>query len=176
MANLVEKVWDKWAKEMQNKGIDMNGLLPNLIAVLAIMDELFRLFKDSLKHSTHEHLSTKIKANATKLTRLKAELAQTIANREAVTDKDKAKTRSVVSLTLMDLGHILFGDLTKDGYANQSSQVSEKALPRKMCFKPTESLAVNHIAKQFCKTRHLGMKLVKKKETNQTRRKQEMET
>ena len=46
MANLNDEGWDESAEEMQ-------GLLPNPTAVMAIMDELYQAFKDALKYSTH---------------------------------------------------------------------------------------------------------------------------
>lgn len=61
MTNLDDEGWDKRAEKMRNKGIILNGLLPNSTQVIAIMDELFRAFKNLLQQPTHGHYSRKIK-------------------------------------------------------------------------------------------------------------------
>ena len=126
MVNLEDEGWDEWAEEMREKGIIINGLLPNSTAVMAIMDELFRAFKDALKHSIHNHYAKKIKANAKQVQRRKAEIASKIARGEDASETELAKTSSVVGLNQIDLGPILFGELTEDGFANSSSPIATK--------------------------------------------------
>ena len=45
-------------------------------------------------------------------------------NGELVTEAERAKTRSVVGLNPMDLGPILFGKLTENGYADPKSPIA----------------------------------------------------
>merc|ERR1719343_1881756 len=110
---------------------------------MAIMDELFRAFKDALKHSIHNHYAKKIKANAKQVQRRKAEIASKIARGEDASETELAKTSSVVGLNQIDLGPILFGELTEDGFANPSSPIAtgftkEKVMAahRKLGFDP----------------------------------------
>ena len=174
MANLEDEGWDEWAEEMRHKGIIMNGLLPNSTAVMAIMDELFRAFKDKLRKSTHEQYSKKIKANAKQITRRKAEIARKIAGGQEVTDEEKAKTRSVVGLNPMDLGPILFGELTEDGYAAPDSPIAagftkEKVLEahRKLGFDPYNRAILSNKA--------LRHEIGQGEETDQTRSMRDLE-
>ena len=126
MANLDDEGWDEWAEEMWEKGIIINGLLPNSTTVMAIMDKLFRAFKGALKHSIHGHYAKKIKANAKQVQRRKAEIASKVARGEATSETELAKTRLVVGLNQMDLGPILFRELLEDEFANPSSPIATR--------------------------------------------------
>ena len=66
----------------------MNGLLPNATGVLAIIDEMFRAFKNALRLSTHQHFARKIKANVKTTVRRKNKIAEKIATRIAVTEAE----------------------------------------------------------------------------------------
>ena len=128
---------------MQEKGIIINGLLPNSTAVMTIMDELFRAFNGALKHLIHSHYAKKTKANAKQVQRRKAEIASNIARGEDASETKLAKTRSVVRLNQMDLSPISFGELTKDGFTNPSPPIAtgftkEKVMAahRKLGFDP----------------------------------------
>ena len=124
LANLADESWDEWALKMINRGVIINGLLPNSTTVLAIMDELFRAFKADLRSYTHDHYARKIKANSKAIVKRKLEIARKIAVGELVTEAERAKTRSVVGLNPMDLGPILFGKLTENGYADPKSPIA----------------------------------------------------
>ena len=47
------KEWDKWAKEMLEDGIILNGLLPNSTKVKAVMNDIFNAFKCVIRGNTH---------------------------------------------------------------------------------------------------------------------------
>ena len=123
MANLDNEGWGTWTEETRNKGAILNGLLPNSTPVLAIMDDLFRTFKDVLRKVTHDHYAKKIKTNTRQILRHNDEIACKIASGEVVTEKDKAKTRLVVGINTMNLGPILFREMTKDDHANPILQI-----------------------------------------------------
>ena len=95
-------------------------------AVSAVMDELFRAFKIAFTQATHKHFARKIKTQAQMIRRRKLEIAKRIANGEAVSaaDQDRAKVKSVVSLNAFDLGPILYGQLTDDGFAADDSPIA----------------------------------------------------
>ena len=142
-------------------------------AVMAIMDELFRAFKDALRKATHDHYAKKIKANTKQVTRRKAEIARKIASGEVVTDKEKAKTRSVVGLNPMDLGPILFGELTKDGHANPSSPIATGFTKEKVILAHIK-LGFDPYSEAILKNKALRHELGQGEETNQTRSMREM--
>ena len=110
---------------MRKSGIIINGLLPNSTTVLAIMDELYQAFKNLLRQSTHDHWSRKIKKNTMQISRQKVEIARKLAHGESVAEDERSKTKSVVTLNPMDLGPILFGELTKDGFAHPNSPIAQ---------------------------------------------------
>ena len=87
---------------MQEKGIIINGLLPNSTAVMAIMDELFRAFNGALKHLIHSHYAKKTKANAKQVQRRKAEIASKIARGEDASETELAKTHLAGGLNQID--------------------------------------------------------------------------
>ena len=126
LACLDDEGWDDWALEMREKGVILHGLLPNSTAVSAVMDELFRAFKIAFTQATHKHFARKIKTQAQMIRRRKLEIAKRIANGEAVSaaDQDQAKVKSVVSLNAFDLGPILYGQLTDDGFAADDSPIA----------------------------------------------------
>ena len=97
----------------------LNRLLPNATSVLAIIDELFCAFNNALRLSAHQHFARKLKANAKAIVRRKNKIAEKIAAGIADTKAEQAKVKatSIVGLNPGDLGLILFGKLSKDGYA-----------------------------------------------------------
>ena len=174
MANLDDEGWDKWAKECLQKGIILNGLLPNSTAVMAIMDELFRAFKDKLRQSTHEVYSKKIKANAKAILRRKAEIAHKIASGEVVTEAERAKTRTVVGLNPMDLGPILFGEVTKDGHAAPDSPIA-MGFTKEKVMAAHSKLGFDPYSKAILKNKALRHEIGQGEETDQTRAMRELE-
>ena len=126
LACLDDERWDEWALELREHGIILHGLLPNSTAVSAVMDELFRAFKIAFRKATLKHFARKIKTQAQMIRRRKLEIAKRIANGEAVSaaDQDKAKVKSIVSLNASDLGPILYGELTDDGFAADGSPIA----------------------------------------------------
>ena len=174
LANLEDEGWDKWSEEMRNKGVIINGLLPNSTAVLAIMDELFRAFKNSLRKSTHDHYAKKIKANGVNITRRKAEIARMIAAGEVVTPAERAKTRSVVGLNPMDLGPILFGNLTDEGYPNPNSPMATGFTKAKV-MEAHKKLGFDPYNEAILKHKAIRHEIGQGEETTQTRSIQELE-
>ena len=55
-----------------------------------------------------------------------------MARREEVSESERAKTRSVVGLNPMDLGPILFGELTEDGHADPKSPIATRFTKEKI--------------------------------------------
>ena len=88
------------------------------------MDELFCAFKADLRNATHNHYTKKIKVNSKAITKRKLEIARKAASGKVVTEAERAKTRSVVGLTPMDSGTILFGKLTENGHADPKSPIA----------------------------------------------------
>ena len=125
LASLDDPTWDEWASKMRESGIIINGLLPNSTTVLAIMDELHRAFENALRQSTHEHRSRKIEKNATQISGRKVEIARKSARGESAAEDERCKTKSVVALDPMDLGPILFGEPTKDGFSRPNSPIGQ---------------------------------------------------
>ena len=76
LANLDNESWDAWAALMINRGVIINGLLPNSTTVLAIMDDLYCAFNAILRKSTHGHYVKKIKANSKATTKRTLEIAR----------------------------------------------------------------------------------------------------
>ena len=75
LANLDDESWDERAASMINRGVIINGLLPNSTTVLAIMDDLYCAFKADLHKCTHDHYAEKIKANSKAITNRTLDIA-----------------------------------------------------------------------------------------------------
>jgi len=125
-------IWDEWAKKMMDKGVILNGLLPNSTSVAAVMDELFRKFKIATRAATQKVFAKKIKANAKAVTAKKLEIAQRLANDESVPASEYAKVNVVATLNPSDLGEILYGELDEDGYAAAESPIAESFTKEKI--------------------------------------------
>ena len=174
LANLDDEGWDEWAESMMNQGVIINGLLPNSTAVMAIMDELFRAFKNSLQASTHKHYAKKIKVNAVQISRRKAEIARKIAGGIEVTEAEKAKTRSVVGLNPMDLGPILYGELSGKGDPHPSSPIAT-AFTREKIMEAHRKLGFDPYNRAILKNKTLRHELGQGEETQQTKTMRELE-
>ena len=124
LANLGDEGWGEWTETIRKQGVITNGLLSNVTVAMAIIDKLLRAFKNSLQASTHKHYVKKIKKNAMQISRRNAEMARKIADVIEVTEAEKAKARSVVGLNSMDLGPILYGELTDKGDPDNSSSIA----------------------------------------------------
>ena len=117
--------WEEWAREMMVKGVILNGLLPNSTTVSTIMDKLYRAFKIACRVSTHLVYARKIKANAKAIPRRMLAIAQKLARGEVVTEQERGKVTSIVSLNPGDLGDILYGRLSDDGFAAINSPIAK---------------------------------------------------
>ena len=116
---------------MINRGVIINGLLPNLTTVLAIMDDLYCAFKAVLRKSTRDHYAKKIKANSKVITKRKLEIARKVASGKVVTEVERAKTRSVIGLNPMDLGPSFFCKLTRTDTRIQLYQLQRPSQKRR---------------------------------------------
>ena len=110
---------------MTNKFTATNGIIAQHQDLSVGRPLLMLSIKIWWSHTSYvKRVLIKINTNTKKIKRLKAELAHKIGNGEEISDQDKAKTRSVGGINLMDLGPILFGDLNEDSYANQDSPIA----------------------------------------------------
>ena len=89
------------------------------------MDELYRAFKIACRVSTHLVYARKIKANAKAIARRKLAIAQKLARGEVVSEQERGKVTSIVSLNPGDLGDILYGRLSDDGFAAINSPIAK---------------------------------------------------
>lgn len=200
-ANLDDEEWYEWAMKMLSKGVILNGLIPNATSISAIMNELFRAFKSGLRISTHQHYTKKIKANAKAITRLKFYIAEKFSSGAAVSEAErtKAKATYIFSLNPGNLGPILFGKLSSDGYAAPDAPIfkaftKDKILEahQKVCrvkcvvFHSVISsshsflilflqLGFDPVIKEILKSKKLRHKVGQGKETDQTRRMRNLE-
>lgn len=125
-------IWDAWAKRMMEKGIILNGLLPNSTSVSAVMDELYRAFKISFRAATQRVFAKKIKANAKKVAAKKLDIATRLANKESVPASEYRKINVVATLDPSDLGEILYGKLDENDYGAPSSPIVQCFTPEKI--------------------------------------------
>ena len=123
---------DEWAKKMMEKGVILNGLLPNSTSVSAIMDELFRAFKIKTRKATQKVWAQKIKANAKSVAAKKTAIAQRIARGETVSPRERSKVNTVATLDPSDLGKILYGKLDENGYGAPNSPIVESFTKEKI--------------------------------------------
>ena len=110
---------------MMFKGVILNGLLPNYTTLSAIMDKLYQAFKIACRVSTHLVYARKIKANAKAIVQHKLTIAQQIARGEVVSKQEGVKVPLIVSLNPGDLGNILYGRLSDDGFAAINSPIAK---------------------------------------------------
>jgi hypothetical protein len=131
-SNTDDAQWDEWAKKMMEKGIIICGLLPNSTSVSAIMDELFRAFKIAIRKSTQRVFARKVKENAAAVALLKADIAAWIERGEEVCPREQSKVNVVATLTLEDLGEIMYGKLDKYGHPAPKSPFVKEFTPAKI--------------------------------------------
>ena len=114
------------------KGIILNGLLPNSTPVSAIMDELYRAFKIACRISTHLVYARKIKVNTRAIAQRKLAIAKKLARGEVVSEQERGKVTLIVSLNPGDLGNILYGHLSGDGFAAINSPIAKSFTKEKI--------------------------------------------
>ena len=85
-----------------------------------------------------------------------------------------AKTRSVIGLNPMDLGPILYGELTEDGFANPGSPIA-KGFTKEKIMAAHRKLGFDPYSKAILKNKALRHKIGQGEETDQTRAMRDLE-
>ena len=124
--------------------------------------------------STHNHYAKKIKMNAMQISRRKAKIARKIAGGIEVTEAEKAKTRSIVGLNPMDLGPILYGELSDEGDPHPSSPIAT-AFTREKIMEAHRKLGFDPYNRAILKNKTLRHELGQGEETEQTKTMRELE-
>ncbi|KAL7425468.1 hypothetical protein ACHAXM_000028, partial [Skeletonema potamos] len=122
--NDANETYDDIMKRFAEEGIFINGLLPNSTAVTAVMDELYRAFKNACRSSTQDVYARKLQANARAVIEKKKDLAARHSRGEKIPQSEYRKVNTVVSLDRCDLGKILCGELDEHGLPHPTSPIT----------------------------------------------------
>ncbi len=126
------ETYDEIMERFAKMGIIITGLLPNSTAVTAVMDELFRAFKNATRAAAQIVYARKIKDNARQVIEKKKDLARRYSKGEKIPPAELKKVNVVVSLDRKDLGEILYGELDDQGLPHQDSPIAKHFTPEKI--------------------------------------------
>lgn len=118
------ETYDDILKRFAKMGIFILGLLPNSTAVTAVMDELFRAFKNATRASAQAVYARKLKVNARAVIAKKKDLALRHSKGEKILASEIKKVNTVVTLDRSDLGEILYGELDEHGLPHIQSPIA----------------------------------------------------
>ena len=127
-----QQAYDVWLERLHNQGVLIHGLCPNTTSVSAVMDELFRAYKISQRANTKKVFALKIRKSADAITAKKAALAAKHGGAENVPASEMPKVGSIVTLNAGDVGKIMYGDLTADGFPSPTSPIATSFTPEKI--------------------------------------------